>query len=113
MLPASVLNAVNFGPSAKALTEMATNGTRRPPRPQIELVTEAASETEAAAIVAALERFLAETTPAPPAPGRVQSRWQRAALREATCTRAEHGASRELNTGPRTPKATHRRTEWP
>jgi hypothetical protein len=93
---------------------MATNGTRRPPRPQIELVTEAASETEAAAIVAALEQFLAETAPAPPASGPVQSRWQRAALREATSTRAEHGAaSRELKAGSRTPKATHRRTEWP
>jgi hypothetical protein len=38
------------------------------------------SEPEAAAVVAALERFLAETAPAPATPQ--QSRWQKAALVE-------------------------------
>ena len=63
---------------------------RRPPRPRIELVTQTASDTEAAAIVAALEQFLAETAPAPPAAGPAQSPWQRAALREAISR--SHGA---------------------
>ena len=40
----------------------------------------AAAPDEAAAIAAALERFLRETAPAPRASE--QSRWQRAALRE-------------------------------
>jgi hypothetical protein len=56
------------------------NGRRRPPRPRIEPPTTATPE-EAAAIAAGLERFLAETAPAPtlrePARG-----WQRAALVE-------------------------------
>jgi hypothetical protein len=56
------------------------NGDRHPPRPRIELVGSNASPEEAAAIVAALEQFLAETAPAPT---RVEpSRWQQAALRE-------------------------------
>jgi hypothetical protein len=59
---------------------MSGNGRRRPPRPRIELGAGAASPVEAAAIAAALERFLAETAPAAaPAP---TSRWQRAALAE-------------------------------
>jgi hypothetical protein len=58
-----------------------TNGTRRPPRPRIELVTPAPSPEEAAAVVAAIERFIADTTPAPSAPSR-PNRWQRAALYE-------------------------------
>jgi hypothetical protein len=62
------------------------NGLRRPPRPRIELVSTGASEAEAAAIVAALERFLAETAPvAEEAP--VQSAWQRAALEEGISAR--------------------------
>ena len=61
---------------------MQRNGERHPPRPRIELVTGAASDAEAAAIVAALERFLAETAPAPPARSAEGSRWQRAALEE-------------------------------
>jgi hypothetical protein len=45
-------------------------------------MTEPASESEAAAVVAAVEQFLADTAPAPaPEPG-TQSRWQRAALEE-------------------------------
>jgi hypothetical protein len=92
---------------------MPTNGTRKPPRPQIELVTEPASETEAAAIVAALEQFLAETAPAPPVAGPAQSPWQQAALREAISARTERGPAPVLKAGPRTLKATNRRREWP
>ncbi len=61
---------------------MARNGERRPPTSRIELLTKPASETEAAAIVAALERFFADTAPAAPRRGPEQSPWQRAALRE-------------------------------
>ena len=61
---------------------MGTNGERRPPRPSIELLTEPASESEAAAVVAALEQFLTETAPARPRARPAQSPWQRAALRE-------------------------------
>jgi hypothetical protein len=59
---------------------MAGNGTRRPPRPRIELVGGSPSEAEGAAIVAALEQFLAETAPTPAATE--TSRWQQAALSE-------------------------------
>jgi hypothetical protein len=58
------------------------NGERKPPRPKIELVTPAASPEEAAAVVAAIERFVADTAPAPAPPSRPPSPWQRAALRE-------------------------------
>jgi hypothetical protein len=54
------------------------NGSRRPPRPRIEMVAGNPSAEEGAAVVAALEQFLAETAP-DPAP-EAQSRWQRAAL---------------------------------
>ena len=64
---------------------MASNGQRKPPRPQIEIVGASASDSEAAAIVAALEQFLADTAPAPAAAGPPASAWQRAAL--------EHGIS--------------------
>ena len=56
------------------------NGERRPPRPRIEMLTSGASEAEAAAIVAALEQFMADTAPAPEATGPARSPWQRAAL---------------------------------
>lgn len=64
---------------------MASNGSRRPPRPRIELLGGSPSAEEGAAIVAALEAFLAETAPAPTGPK--PSRWQQAALREGV-TRA-------------------------
>lgn len=60
---------------------MSSNGKRRPPRPRIEMGSVSATPEEAAAIAAALEQFLIETAPAPPAAERV-SRWQRAALLE-------------------------------
>ncbi len=67
------------------------NGERRPPRPRIELVSGAATDAEAAAIVAALEQFLADTAPAPAADGPTQSPWQRAALEEGIAARQISG----------------------
>jgi hypothetical protein len=51
-------------------------------RPQLKLIAPSASPSEAAAIVAALERFMRDTAPvlAPSAPA--IDRWQRAALME-------------------------------
>jgi hypothetical protein len=65
---------------------MATNGQRKPPRPRIEIVSRTASESEAAAIVAALEQFLADTAPVTE-PRRATSGWQRAALEEGISAR--------------------------
>jgi hypothetical protein len=64
------------------------NGKQSPPRPQIEIQSATASPEEAAAIAAALERFLWETAPAPrsAAPG---SRWQETALKEGVSARAQ------------------------
>lgn len=72
---------------------MARNGNRRPPRPRIEVVSPTASASEAAAIVAALERFLADTAPRAAAAGPVGSRWQRAALEEGIAARQLRGAA--------------------
>ena len=63
------------------------NGRQKPPRPQIEVNSANASPDEAAAIAAALERFLWETAPAPREEPR--SRWLEAALREAVCARPQ------------------------
>jgi hypothetical protein len=65
------------------------NGKQSPPRPNIEIKTANASPEEAAAIAAALERFLWETAPGP----RLAevSRWQRAALREGVEARTQLG----------------------
>jgi hypothetical protein len=60
---------------------MSRNGERRPPRPNIRLLTRTDSESEAAAVVAAVEQFIADTAP-PPAPAETESPWQRAALLE-------------------------------
>jgi hypothetical protein len=63
------------------------NGKRTPPRPRIEVAaTPDASPEEAAAIAAALERFLAETAP-PPQAASAQNPWQRAALAEGIASR--------------------------
>jgi hypothetical protein len=60
-----------------------TNGKRRPPRPAIELIAPAATAEEAAAIAAALERFLHDTAPTAAAAGPpALSGWERAALLE-------------------------------
>jgi hypothetical protein len=60
------------------------NGQRHPARPRIELGKGSASPEEAAAIAAAIEQFLRDTTPAPSAPARRTSAWLRAGLFEAT-----------------------------
>jgi hypothetical protein len=63
------------------------NGRQSPPRPQIEIQSATVSPDEAAAIAAALERFLWETAPAPqPAP---RSRWQEAALSEGVSVHSQ------------------------
>ena len=69
----------------------ATNGKRKPPRPQIELLTPAASKAEAAAVVAALEQFLADTAPPPQSEGSDLNPWQRAALEEGIAARQVSG----------------------
>jgi hypothetical protein len=68
---------------------VAKNGQRRQRRPRIELSTPAASPQEAAAIAAAIERFIAETAPAPTPAAGATSRWQRAALLDGVGTKAE------------------------
>lgn len=52
-------------------------------RPLLQLIAPGASPQEAAAIVAALERFMRETVPAPAAAPARPDPWQRAALLEA------------------------------
>jgi hypothetical protein len=51
-------------------------------RPKLTLVAPNASPEEAAAVVAALERFMRETAPPPVPPASRQNPWQRAALFE-------------------------------
>jgi hypothetical protein len=51
-------------------------------RPHLQLLSPAASAEEAAAIVAALERFMRETAPAPHSPSREAEPWARAAILE-------------------------------
>jgi hypothetical protein len=62
------------------------DGKRRPPRPRIELLS-AASETEAAAVVAAVEQFLIDTAPPSQSSARPANPWQRAALEEGISAR--------------------------
>ncbi len=58
-------------------------------RPQLKLIAPAASPEEAAAVVAALERFMRETAPvAAPEPER-RDPWQQAALHEGVNLRPE------------------------
>jgi hypothetical protein len=51
-------------------------------RPKLTIVAPNASPEEAAAVVAALERFMRETAPVPAPPPERPNRWQQAALRE-------------------------------
>ncbi|HEU4975738.1 MAG TPA: hypothetical protein VFT50_11655 [Baekduia sp.] len=53
-------------------------------RPQLEIVAPAASPEEAAAVVAAVERFLRDHAPVLVAEAPASSPWQRAALLEGT-----------------------------
>jgi hypothetical protein len=86
--PAALAGAAGaFG--VPRLPAVARNGKGRPPRPRIEIASSAASPDEAAAIAAALERFLWETAPAPQAAPR--SRWQEAALSEGVSARSGLG----------------------
>ena len=71
----------------------ATNGKRRPPRPRIEIICPAASPTAAAAIVAGLEQFLADTAPAPERSGPPPGPWQRAALADGIAARQVSGSA--------------------
>jgi len=64
----------------------ATNGQRRPPRPNIRIKSASASPEEAAAIAAALEQFLAEHAPGPQEAERPDP-WLRAALEEGIAAR--------------------------
>jgi len=66
------------------------NGKQNPPRPRIEIQGATAQPDEAAAIAAALERFLWETAPEP-RPAEV-SRWQQAALKEGVSSRSGLGS---------------------
>ncbi|MEZ5062893.1 MAG: hypothetical protein R2700_15530 [Solirubrobacterales bacterium] len=60
---------------------MSANGSRHPRRARIEMLA-AADPREAAAVVAAVEQFLADTAPAPAEPAPLRNGWQRAALLE-------------------------------
>ncbi|MGZ4173546.1 MAG: hypothetical protein ACXVQR_03610 [Solirubrobacteraceae bacterium] len=51
-------------------------------RPKLTIVAPNASPEEAAAVVAALERFMRATAPPPVAPAPRQNPWQRMALHE-------------------------------
>ena len=61
-------------------------------RPQLQIVAPSASPEEAAAVVAALERFMRDTAPPPLPAGPSRSPWARAALLEGT-RRAPDAAS--------------------
>jgi hypothetical protein len=58
-------------------------------RPRLEIVAPTASAEEAAAVVAALERFMRDTAPPPVAPAPRPNLWQQAALREGVATQPE------------------------
>jgi hypothetical protein len=58
-------------------------------RPKLSIVAPGASPEEAAAVVAAIERFMRATAPLPAPPARPPSTWQRAALREGVDRRPE------------------------
>ena len=53
-------------------------------RPRLEIIAPSASPEEAAAVVAALERFMRDTAPTPAAATPARNPWARAALLEAT-----------------------------
>ncbi len=61
---------------------MSRNGKHAPPRPRLEIRQSAASPEEAAAIAAAIEQFLRDTSPPPADEGSAVSPWLRAGLFE-------------------------------
>jgi hypothetical protein len=68
-------------------------------RPQLRIVAPSASPEEAAAVVAALERFMRDTAPTPAATEEPVSGWIRAARLEAV-DRDPRGANPWLDLGP-------------
>jgi hypothetical protein len=58
-------------------------------RPQLTIVAPSASPEEAAAVVAALERFMRETAPKPVAPAPKRNPWSRTALLEGVRREAD------------------------
>jgi hypothetical protein len=58
-------------------------------RPKLSIVAPNASPEEAAAVVAALERFMRETAPRPVNPAPARSQWQEAALQEGVARAPE------------------------
>lgn len=56
-------------------------------RPKLSIVAPDASGEEAAAVVAALERFMRETAPRPAPPRPKHNPWQQAALQEGVSRR--------------------------
>ena len=59
-------------------------------RPQFELISPSASPEEAAAVVAALERFMRATAPVPAPPAPELDGWRRAALIEGVSRESEN-----------------------
>jgi hypothetical protein len=78
--------------SASKVATVSSNGNRRPPRPRIEMLA-AAEPREAAAVIAAVEQFLADTAP-PPESATPTSAWQRAALVEGVSAKRIFGPER-------------------
>jgi hypothetical protein len=62
-------------------------------RPELQLIAPGASPEEAAAIVAALERFMRATAPAPGSPAQAVDPWRRAAIFEGVSREPEEDAS--------------------
>jgi hypothetical protein len=58
-------------------------------RPQLQLIAPSASPEEAAAVVAALERFMRATAPVPAAAAAQLDGWRRAALIEGVSRESE------------------------
>jgi hypothetical protein len=61
-------------------------------RPKLTIVAPNASPEEAAAVVAAVERFMRDTAPTPVPPAPRQNPWQRAALYEGVAREPEQPA---------------------
>ena len=61
---------------------MSRNGSHHPPRPRIEVRAGGATPEETAAIAAAIEQFLRDTSPAPEATSDRLNPWLRAGLYE-------------------------------